>query len=268
MTDLFDRLAARTLGASVKGATGATGATGGAAVSARPRLPSRFEGSGPAGAALVVEEVAASADGVIAANPLVPPSPGLADRPRREPEPATVVAEPVTARRMMGTDPVAVPGSVEADGVGPRAGEAAHRPGRFGVVDARPSATAPIPPHAADSEVAARAAAPLASPSEPGHRNGPSHDHGPDPEPRALPRVAAAPLHVAAAPASAASPAASQAVPGESAGSDGATIRVSIGRVEVRANLVAAPPPRPAPRAHREDALALGDYLRGKRGGA
>jgi hypothetical protein len=259
VSDLFDRLATRTLGA------GTTGTTPGASVAARPRLPSRFEGSGPAGAALVVEDVAASARGSLAASPVEPPAPVGGAGLRREPATETPVAEPATLRPTSGTDPADVRRSVEADKVGSRADRAAPpRPGRSGVVEARPPAATPIVLNATGGEGPARTDARHASPSEPG----PSHQPGGEASPEALPRVAAAPLRVAAAPPSAASPVASEAARGQGGGSDGATIRVSIGRVEVRANLVAAPPPRPAPRARREDALALGDYLRGKRGGA
>jgi hypothetical protein len=262
VTDLFDRLAARTLGAA-----GAAEATS----SSRPRLPSRFEGPGPAGAALVVQDVAASAGGTSAPSPLTPPEPVPADRLRGESAPATAVAEPATSRPAVPTDPAVGPRPVPGDHAGsPTDEEAPARPARSGVVRAQPAAAAPLAPRAADGEAPGRAAAPFATPAEPGpaHHPDPSREHGAQTEPRAVPRVAAAPLRVPMAPASAASPAAGPAVPGERAVSDGATIRVSIGRVEVRANLVAAPPPRPAPRARREDALALGDYLRGKRGGA
>jgi hypothetical protein len=42
-------------------------------------------------------------------------------------------------------------------------------------------------------------------------------------------------------------------------------VRVHIGRLEVRANLQAAPPAPPAARPPRHDGVALSAYLRGKR---
>jgi hypothetical protein len=42
-------------------------------------------------------------------------------------------------------------------------------------------------------------------------------------------------------------------------------VRVHIGRLEVRASLEQAPPPRPGRATPRRDELALGDYLRGRR---
>lgn len=41
-------------------------------------------------------------------------------------------------------------------------------------------------------------------------------------------------------------------------------VQISIGRVEVRATLASAEPPRRAERAPREDPLPLHDYLRGR----
>jgi hypothetical protein len=47
---------------------------------------------------------------------------------------------------------------------------------------------------------------------------------------------------------------------------DTSTVRVHIGRLEVRANLEhAAPPPQPRPADSRPQGLSLADYLRGKR---
>jgi hypothetical protein len=47
---------------------------------------------------------------------------------------------------------------------------------------------------------------------------------------------------------------------------DASTVRVHIGRLEVRANLQdAAPPPRPSPVEPRPQGLSLSDYLRGRR---
>lgn len=43
-------------------------------------------------------------------------------------------------------------------------------------------------------------------------------------------------------------------------------VQISIGRVEVRATLASAEPPRRAERAPREDPLPLHEYLRGRTG--
>jgi hypothetical protein len=45
-------------------------------------------------------------------------------------------------------------------------------------------------------------------------------------------------------------------------------VRIHIGRLEVRANLQAPPPPRAAHERPREPELSLGDYLSGRRSGS
>jgi hypothetical protein len=226
VTDFLARLAAR--------------AVGGQPV-ARPRLPALFEeldrtGESLAGLELVESEVLVLAPAVTRAAETAPT--GVIDPPGR---PEAEAERPRVSRDQLPPRPV------------PRAAPAAQRPA---------------------AEPAPGASETRAGPAEAGRT-----DSG---EPRTTtdgvreivrtgrtPRAAAVPAVQRAA---AASPVGAVRASRRAADSPGAsipgppTVRVHIGRLEVRANLQAAPAPPPPRQREQEQALPLGEYLRGKRG--
>lgn len=241
MSDVLARLAARAVGQPP---------------TARPRLPARFEPPGASDAGLVgliVEDLVAPADtvpGDEAAAPGAPanataraaegrprpsrPQAGAAPSPRPSPDAAAAVREPAGGR------PAAPPGTARparrhagaSTPDGPRRSEA--------VASATPGrADDPGGPSTTAARPAVRAPAPILPP-----RPHPSGAAAATTSPTAGPGVSPTP---------------------------GPVVRIHIGRLEVRANLDAPPPPRRAEANTSRDAgveeLSLGAYLRGERQG-
>jgi hypothetical protein len=210
----------------------------GEAAGAMPRLPARFEG--PAAGL----PVPARGTDLEAPAPLADLEPG--DRRGSTPA-AKAAAAPHTAPIATGE-----PGGRPMAGVAVDASPPVRVRPRAGASRVPGSGTDPL-------GVVADAAAAIASPAP---SRGGLASRGPDIAPRE-PRPPLAP--VAALPASAAAPAESAGGRPGAPGREPDVIRVTIGRVEIRA---AVPPPasRPAPTASpRPAAMPLGDYLRGRR---
>jgi len=263
MTDLISRLAARAGGSTPVDAVTSS------AVAARPRPRSVFE-----------REVLAGSDG---------------PRGRQEDVPAARTGEP-------GTDPEGLRGTPGRGGGSDRAvGEAGvgapdapdgRRTGRSGEVGPPPRAerrtSAPqgttgarsiaAVPEGTDPGAAVRGTTSLRGPSPPAEDDvsaGSGNPSGPgaDPtdvavSPRALEHVAVVPARPvprndAPPPASVPSARGPRRSGSEQSASGANTVRIHIGRLDVRANLEAVAPAEPAPTKRTEHGPSLEDYLRG-----
>ena len=91
------------------------------------------------------------------------------------------------------------------------------------------------------------------------------HQVGPPPEARGEPVREAAPSVAVQATPVVVQPEPASAIPAPTGAAEAPSVRVHIGRLEVRANLQQAPPARPHRSEPRRQELSLSDYLRGKR---
>lgn len=261
----------------------------------QPRLPGLFEPSTVGG---LMGETASRSEGLSEAEPPArtapdqPPSPlrprGVVPRatPASPPQPAPI-QPPSGEQRPREASPVPARGNRAAPAVeetatlpevvgpltrpqrreggvsppGPQSGPAAEA--------ARPAALkAPPPEPLAPQPQPSDAVEPAATPVDrlPGHETARIDRSGPT-----RLRVAAPPAPVTAAPplaepAPAPTRSESRAARIQTSSPTAPTIRVSIGRVEVR--LLAPPaPPSPSPLSQRKPAISLDDYLRGRHGG-
>jgi hypothetical protein len=232
VSDFLSRVAARAVGA---------------APVAGPRLPSAFEGGGPAGEA--GPEVV---DGEALATAAPRPS---ATTPGPEARGVERVAPPAAGTALSRV------GAGEPDGIAP----AAHVPSEVG----RPASFIATPERENRAVEAVPALLPERDPGPPvaaAAADLPAAD-----VPAAVVPRAGAPVVVAARPAAAAVPRAARPREPEPGAATAAgeieppPVRVHIGRLEVRANLQQPAPQRPHRDEERPPELSLPDYLRGKR---
>ncbi len=229
MSDFIARIAARAVGE---------------APAARPRLPSVFEGATPHGQ-LGLEVVEAE---VPATRPPVPAQGRLAV-PGRDAPPAASEAEPSGTRRepevREQTAPLVPP---------PAEPETQATP----ITSAEPTGLEPEPVPAV-----ARAGDPEPTPAEAARVVVPPAETVP-----AAPSVAVPPPVATAVPR-VARPRETELATARVAALEPSSVRVHIGRLEVRANLQRPATPRPRARdEERPPELSLADYLRGRRVGA